>query len=341
VEELGDDDSGLDSQIPEYDDVTTAPTGDATVDLSSFVRVANWVAGSGPSGYDLCLADRDAGGAFQGPLVAERWAAIDAGSAAGGEAAEDSGNVAATTLPFPSVTSYLTVAPGDYVVRLVAFGMGCAVGISPDFTEVPPLYSHAYSTLVILGTAPGDGGEPDLRIEEFEDDQTVAGYAAVRFVQAVPGVSAIDFGLVAPSLGEGEAGGGFFSALATDVAYGSISRTPGGDAGAIDDNGYLLTAPWMGKVLAARTTAGAATVAQGEDSVDDSAAVTVALVGASATHAQLLQCTDTAYPGPRLSECSLLALPVPDAGTANDASTDAGAAGDGSSPDADATGGRG
>jgi hypothetical protein len=296
-----------DSPIPE-DEVNTMPTGDARVDLSSFVRIANWVAGSPSGGYDVCLSDREAGSRFVGPLVAQAWTAIDAG---------DAGDAAVATLSFPSVTSYLTVAPGDYVVRLVAFGSDCTTGVLADFTAVPPLSPHAYSTLAMIGTAVGDGGAPHMRIEVYEDDQAVAGFAAVRFVQAVPGLSAVKFGLVGSFSGPADAGGGTFLPLATDVAYGSTSLPPGGDAGTIDNNGYLLTAPWTGVLLEARTM-GAAAVARGEDSVAYEDAVTVALIGAS-TGAQLFQCFDNGYAGPLLSQCKILAS----------ASTSAGPSGDG------------
>ncbi len=273
---------------------TTAPTTLASI------RVANW-SPDAPA-VDFCVAPHGTG-QFHGPMVAAQALALpNAGS-----------SCPASTfgLPFPQVSSYALVQAGQYDVRLVVAGAtSCAAGVA-DATSLPAIVAGGFETVALLGelnrasaTAPG------LQLAGFSDDPAPVGAIALRFIQAAPAFSALDFGT---------GSGSSFKAVFSNVAFGQTAKTAvGADGGAasVDSNGYLSRSAMTSVSLAAEVHGALAP----DGSVQDTAVaknvsaaagsvLTVVAVGAVAGAggaASLVQCIDNAGTVCPLSNCTVI-----------------------------------
>jgi hypothetical protein len=285
-----------DPDVTTGEDVTTVLPPDASGPdeeeppiAFTYVRIANWSPDSPAPGIDLCVAPHGSS-AFQGPLFADYATSTDAGGA--------------FAVPFPLATAYLAIPPGRYDVRVVASGPGgCAAPIGPDAADLASLPSYAYTTLAVLGDTEPTGADPSLAVVELDDDQSLSGYAALRFVNAAPSVAAADFGTGA--LADGD-----FSVLFSGVPFGRAGTQEDSEIGTVDANGYLFVAQRLDAAVSARASAASMTdLATARNiSLLSASALTFALVGAKTggAPARLVQCSDNqAVPG-WLDDCGLI-----------------------------------
>jgi hypothetical protein len=224
-----------------------APLGgdtDATF-ASGFLRFADW-SPDAIDGFDVCVAPHSGGNAG-----APSSSVGDEGGGGGqGEGVVD--NVGPWTGPllggkfaFPNVSAYVAVPVGAYDVGVVVPGKGCA-SIAPVIA-LPPIAEGAHVTVALIGDLQPLGMDQKARLLAFVDDdagpQTQA--AAIRFIDALPGGSAVVFGT-------GSVGGGNFAALTGNVPFGSDTSTAA-NATATDSNGYDLLAPAANVTLSAHS----------------------------------------------------------------------------------------
>lgn len=160
--------------------------------------------------------------------------APDASPDATSDAQEDAGIPAGAR--FPRFSPYVAMTPGEYDVRVVAGGaLDCTAPLAPDVDDFPPLFAGTVLTFVALGDTVDQGTDPTLALGIVTDDTTVAaGSVALRFVNAVPTVIEVTFaaGTLAKGTSQPYLIAGQFGGAATDS-----------DAGTLDSNDYLLTAP--------------------------------------------------------------------------------------------------
>jgi hypothetical protein len=215
---------------------------DASVDgapiLLAAVRLAQWSPDLPP--LDVCLALH--GSPFAGlPLVANLASALDAGAIC------DGGDTVG--LVYPEVSSYINMPAGTYDVRLVGAGStDCSTGLVSDLTSAGPLLYNTFNTLAIIGEVAPEAGGPLLRVVVFPDDSTSPPspnpsqpYVGIRFINAAPSV---------PSAEIGTYDNGTYAAIATDVAYGTMSTFPSADR-----NGYVAVLPMeVGDDIAVRAS---------------------------------------------------------------------------------------
>jgi len=242
---------------------------DGPVPTTALVRLANFSPDS--NGLDFCLAPRGTS-MWSGPILGNtlghgslgQLTVIDAGlpvdaghkgtDAGGGvdsggtretgapdaspdatsDAQEDAGIPAGAR--FPRFSPYVAMTPGEYDVRVVAGGaLDCTAPLAPDVDDFPPLFAGTVLTFVALGDTVDQGTDPTLALGIVTDDTTVAaGSVALRFVNAVPTVIEVTFaaGTLAKGTSQPYLIAGQFGGAATDS-----------DAGTLDSNDYLLTAP--------------------------------------------------------------------------------------------------
>ncbi len=184
---------------------------------------------------DLCVAAHGTA-AFQGPLLGQ--VAADAGQASSG-------------LAYAQVSAYLSLAPGAYDVRIVPAGAAdCSTptsldaGSVPDVTNLPAFAPYTNATLLVAGELTPSGGDMGLTVAAIGDDVVLErGGAALRAVNAMPGIPSLDF-----DLGSSDAG---WVPLFTGVAFASAASRAGTSVGAVDPNGYLSVAPPPGPTASA------------------------------------------------------------------------------------------
>jgi|CZKU01.1.fsa_nt_gi hypothetical protein len=296
------DDGGItatpDSGTP--DGALAAADADDGAAPQAFVRLAHW-SPDAPA-VDVCF--NPAGGTWsaQSPALGQVAVAPDGGAAADAGDAGDDGAASATGVTFPSVTSYLIIAPGTYGVRLVAAGGDCSTGLV-DLPSVV-LRENTYTTVAALGEVTPVGTDQALKLGSFTDDVTApAAQIALRFVNASPNASLAQADLGTGSLVVGNGGSPSlalpFSALFTGVAFGAAGAPAGTDAGAVDANGYLAEAALAGSTLSVHATNGAqdTTIALNDVTINGGSAATIALIngvsnGSAASAAKLLLCAD-------------------------------------------------
>jgi hypothetical protein len=176
---------------------------------------------------------------------------------------------------------------------------------TPDWTDLPPLTFHTYTTLLIAGDWQPAGADPGLTLALLPDDAVLAGpAAALRAVNAVPGWPAADFGL-----------GSFatdWMPVLTGVIFAAASAHAGTDDGVVDPNGYLAISPQHAQAMGARPSSGDAGVGVAVASrveIDLGSVATVVAVGGktgdSAHPPALLLCTDNQPSGALLSDCNV------------------------------------
>lgn len=285
-------DSGMSAPIP-----TDASTG--------FVRLAVWAPDAPAGGYDVCVMQHGGNGSWTGPLLGSGVA-------------------------FPSVGRYVAVPPGNYDVGVVAPGSACASPVAA-VTPLPAITANSRATVALVGDLTPNGNDQPAKVVVFADD--VAGprmQAAVRFIDALPGATAVIFGT-------GMEMNLTFSPLTGSVSFAGDSSSPA-DGGVVDSDGYLLLGAVSGVTLSAQVPPGDVAISSststsfgdggflnggGNPTVLTSgtnlasgtnaswasgSAVTVALVrGTGGSAAQFVLCQDDAAPQGTLSACSPLA----------------------------------
>jgi hypothetical protein len=252
---------------------------------SALLRLANWSPDS-PSA-DFCIAPHGTT-AFQGPFVAAIAAATQSDAGEAGVA-------------FPLVSAYALVAPGTYDFRIVVAGAAsCAVGIHPD-TALSPLAAGGAATVAMMGVVTPTAGIPKLRVVPFADDlSAAAGTAAIRVINASPGMPQAD-------VGTGTLASKKFLAIFRNVSFGMTGQPPGGWIPfLVDANGYNANQPISNTVLSAHlsgaTSDGAQTSSPTSIAVAD--VVTIVVVGGtSGVSPSLVECFDTAGIADTLSDC--------------------------------------
>jgi hypothetical protein len=273
---------------------------------TSLLRLADWAPDAPGAGFDMCIRPVGGTGDWVGPLLG--------------------GGVA-----YPTVGSYVAVAPGTYDVTVLAPGRGaCAAPVVATGT-LPALATGSHATVALVGDLSPTGNDQAARIAAFLDDVVAPqAEAAVRFIDAMPGAQAVIFGT-------GSVANLTFSQLTSSVPFGGASSTPG-DGGTPDRNAYLPMQPASGVMLSAHLPAGDFDVSSGSSTslVDGGfvvqndpgllgggatnlatgsnaswtagSVVTVALLrGTSTGTAQMLLCQDTAPAQGALSVCTILA----------------------------------
>ena len=201
---------GSNSPIP-----TDAATG--------FLRLADWAPDALAGGFDLCIMTHGGNGQWIGPLLGSGVA-------------------------FPSVGRYVAVAPGAYDMGIVPAGGTCVAPIRGTMA-LPMLGPDARVTVALLGDLMPSGNDQPAKQVAFADDiMGPPGQAAVRFINALPGATALIFGTGMESTLS-------FSPLTGSVPFGGVSSSPA-DGGAADPNGYLLLGPVSGTTLSAQVPMG-------------------------------------------------------------------------------------
>jgi hypothetical protein len=202
-------------------------------------------------------------------------------------------------LAYSQVTTYLTLAPGAYAVRIVAPGStNCDTALAslPD-TTLPMLADGTRATVAAVGVL-GEMGGTAFRLQPYVDEAPAGmGEIKVRFVHTSPGTPAVDVGI--PGMGT------MFTGVFNNVAFPNAA-TP-----------YFTSAmPLTGASLAARV-AGMATAA-GQypvqvDGVNVPLGTTVSTfaigrLGNAMTPLRVLVCNDgaTAMGNPALTACNVL-----------------------------------
>ncbi len=230
----GDATVGADAEAGTTGDALLEPA-EATSPPVASLRMANW--SSDAPAVDFCIAPHGTT-AFEGPLLASHASSGDPGGAM------DAGLAA---LPFPSVSSYFFVAPGQYDARLVAAGAtNCSAKIVADVTTLPTLVADGALTVALVGeTHPvgGDAGDPGLRLVGFTDDTVTGSFVALRFINAAPNLAQADIWT-----GSGSSVQPLFLAIpfgAASAASEAQQAAVAADAAApsVDPNGYATVTP--------------------------------------------------------------------------------------------------
>jgi hypothetical protein len=255
------------------------------------VRFANWSPDAPASGFDFCVAPHGTTN-WTGPILGSELA--DAGSIG------DSGT---NSLPFPLVTAYLAIDPGQYDVQVLSAGATSCTGGILTVTTLATLATDAFTTFAVVGDVSKAGNDPGLTVVGFTDDSTAASGALVRFINAAPDLSAVDFG-------QGTLAASNFQALFTNVQFGQAGSAMGSDAGSVDTNGFLSLAALSGATLSVHTSAGGTsdTATASNVSVAASTIATLALVNGKngGPAPQFLLCQDNAPTPGLLGQCSIL-----------------------------------
>ncbi len=281
-------DSATDSA--QASDTSTLP--DAPPTTVALLRIANW-SPDAPA-IDACIAPHGTT-VFQGPLVRALASSsqVDAGAAG---------------VSFPFVSAYAQVSPGQYDMRVVVAGAAdCSVGVGPDRTSLPALALGGAATFALLGEVAPVGGDPHLSVVGFLDDISSKSGVALRFINASPALTPLDFGT----------GSDVFVTLFRGVAFGKAGAMlqAAGDAAApvVDANGYETVSKLMNATLSARASSATAdAMAGGATTTGLSAAsgsvLTIAIVGGTSAgaQAQFVECVDNAGSAGVLSNCSVL-----------------------------------
>jgi len=249
---------------------------------------------------------------FQGPMIAQLAASLAVGGSADGGNQNDAGPLG---LAFSQVSAYLSLAPGQYDVRLVAAGATTCAALAavdggatpfapPDSVNLPALQANTFTTLLIAGDLTPAGDDAPLGVSLLPDDDELAGGAAsLRAINAVPSLPALDFGL-----GSGAA----WMPMLTDVAFGKASSMSGPGEDPVDANGYVPIQTFAGQAMSAcvpSSDAGVDVATAAAVDVELGAIATVMAIGGktgdSAQPPELLICIDNEPSGGLLSDCSV------------------------------------
>ena len=143
----------------------------------------------------------------------------------------------AAGLAYTQVSSYLSVPPGAYDVRIVAPNSpNCRTALAglPD-TTLDVVAVGTYSTIAAIGVINSDAGQ-DFQLRRYLDERAVtAGSGKLRFIHAAPGVPNVDVGV-----GTAES----FIAIFDNVPFGGVGVGTG-----VDVAGYIETPPVSNQTL--------------------------------------------------------------------------------------------
>jgi Domain of unknown function (DUF4397) len=267
------------------------------------IRIANWSPDTPAGGFDFCLAPHGTT-TWTGPILGGELAdggPTEAGAEGGTDA--EAGMVATGGLLFPTVTSYLGLAPGQYDMQIVTAGStSCATGVVPSSTNLPALSANAYTTLAMVGDVSKAGSDPGLTVTAFADDSTPSSGALLRFINVAPDLAAVD-------VGEGTLAASNFQALFAGVQFGHAGAAAT-DAGTVDSNSFLALGALSAVQLSAHTSTGGTsdTATASNVTVAAGAIATLALVNGKngGPAPQFLLCVDSATTAGPLAQCSIV-----------------------------------
>jgi hypothetical protein len=269
--------------------------GQAVLTTRALLRMANWSADS--PAVDFCMAPHGTA-AFQGPVLGTDAASID-------DAGIDAGS---GTLPFPQISAYLLVDPGQYDIRVVAGGaVDCSTGIVPDATNLPVLAPGGLETVALIGANNPQPGELPLKAVGFTDElkNTLVNALLIRVINADVDVPQVQVGELDM----------YFTPFTAPVGPGSSSAVVDPMA---DSNGYVPAIPFTGETIAARAVvttlfdAGPQTLLATAQNISlaNGLTVTFVVVGPSGQpgggSAQLLECVDTAAGAALQGSCTAI-----------------------------------
>ena len=204
----------------------------------------------------------------------------------------------AAGLAYTQVSSYLSVPPGAYDVRIVPPNSpNCRTALAglPD-TTLDVVAVGTYSTIAAIGVINSDAGQ-DFQLRRYLDERAVtAGSGKLRFIHAAPGVPNVDVGV-----GTAES----FVAIFDNVPFGGVGVGTG-----VDVAGYIETPPVSNQTLVARIHAiptdvlaiPGFTLAAGQIS----SAFAVGVPASVTAPLKLLVCNDLDTSKAPLSNCSAL-----------------------------------
>jgi hypothetical protein len=294
------------------------PVGDDSGDLFAdsapgvaSVRIAH-VSPDAPA-LDVCVALHGTTD-FRGPLIAQLAASLAGGGSADGGKEDDAGPVG---LAFSQVSAYLSLAPGQYDVRLVAAGaQTCASPAAvDDQNESVEGGDDAGEASVVLEAGTGlEGGMglaggatpfappdsvnlPALQANTFTTlviagDLTPAGDDAPLGVSLLTDDDELAGGAASlrainavpslPALDFGLGSGAAWMPMLTDVAFGKASSMSGPGQGTVDANGYVPIPTFVGQAMSAcvpSSDAGVDVATAGAVDVELGAIATVMAIG--------------------------------------------------------------
>jgi hypothetical protein len=201
-------------------------------------------------------------------------------------------------LSYPQVTTYVSLPPGSYDVRIVApDAPSCATALAglPD-TDGVAVSAALYATVAAVGDLTVAGSDPAFGLKVFVDERSVAqGMAKLRFIHTSPGTPAVDVGVGT---------GASFTKVFPDVAFGQVAAS----SATIDADGFFTTAPLSSVSVTARI-ANASTDALTVPGISlPAGAIATAFAiggktGATTNPLKVLLCTDSAAPSGVLTSC--------------------------------------
>ena len=260
-------------------------------------------AGSGVDGGSPLDSGRSSDASLDGGTAdATHDAPLEARSSDGGGAHETGASDASTDAEtdrgapagarFPRLSPYVATTPGEYDVRLIAGGaLDCTAPLAADVEDFPPLFAGTVLTFVALGDTVDQGTDPTLALGILTDDTSVAASSvALRFVNAVPSVIEVTFaaGTLAKGTAEPYLIAGQFGGAAADS-----------DAGTLDSNDYLVTAPVVDQTWSLINANGGITTLVAVDGANAPAGTLATVVGVGGESGQeqnnigILLCLDT------------------------------------------------
>jgi hypothetical protein len=264
---------------PYIGSLPTAPT-------MALLRFANW-SPDAPA-FDMCIAPHGTT-SFQGPL-------LSALAAAQGDGGSDG-------LPFPLVSAYTLVTPGQYDARIVVGGaISCAVGIRADTTDLPVLEVGGAETVALVGEVVPSAADYKLHVLGFPDDVSTSGSTEIRVINAASAMPLID-------LGTGSLSSKNFLAIFRGVQVGQASAPQDGWIPLlVDTNGYTANQPISNAKLSAHASGGTIdAVVSPSFSVPSGVVMTFVVAGGtSSTSPALVACADNAGTVGVLSDCDVL-----------------------------------
>jgi hypothetical protein len=198
-------------------------------------------------------------------------------------------------LAYPNITTYLELAPGEYVARLVApNAANCSKALAdlPDITGIKVEGDESYTLAAIGELAPG--AKNAFQVKPYVDDAAApaSGKMKLRFVHTSPDAPNVDVGVVA---------GSTFVPLFPNVAYPTEGK------------GYLEAAPVSGATISVRLAGMPTEVLKlANVTIPANATVTAWAIGKatampnSPTPLAALVCVDSAPAKGVLTDCSVL-----------------------------------
>ena len=219
----------------------SGPLGDVTVTDAGFVKDSGVKRDAGTADdADAADGSSDASAANASDAPSAFVDGGDGGSVhdatAESEAGSDGKAGASAGVPFPRLSPYASLTPGEYDLRVVAAGSAnCDAPLFAEVDDAPAQKAGDTLTFAVVGDTVAQGSDPSLRLSVLYDDTTVApGKDRLRFIDAVPSVSGVSLleGLV-----DNATGVPYFVA----AQFGTASADA--DAGALDPNDYLSLGP--------------------------------------------------------------------------------------------------